>query len=194
MTWTPEALREFEEGIRGEYEARVLLGAAKGALHLSRGNEAQLIEIFQDVRPADWKFCTYRAHYHALLSEVDPAALRAEILAGQSISLQFPEKRFFTSSIVGGCLPIAVGVAAGICRHGGDERVWCFVGDMAASIGAFHDAQRFASGHDLPVTFVVEDNGMSCTTPTEEVWGSVIALKTLRYKYEREWPHSGFRL
>ena len=191
--WTVERLRAFEGSIREAY----LTGEVRGALHLSRGNESQLIEIFRDIGPGDWKFSTWRSHYHALLSGVPEDRVRAEIMAGHSISLHFPEHRFFTSSIVGGCLPIATGVAMAIKRQRGSERVWCFVGDMASSIGIFADCNRYAWAFELPITFVVENNGYSTTTPTHEAWGCRYKMKgekIIHYEYEREWPHSGYKL
>jgi TPP-dependent pyruvate/acetoin dehydrogenase alpha subunit len=66
---------------------------------------------------------------------------------------------------------------------------------MAATTGAFHEATAFAAGHNLPVTFVVEDNGYSTNTPTREAWGPsgyVPALaNVIRYTYERTRPHVG---
>lgn len=190
MQHTVESLRAFEESIREGY----LAGRAQGAVHLSRGNEAQLIEIFKNIKRSDWVFSTYRSHYHALLHGIPEDTLRALILSGHSISINSSYHRFFTSSIVGGCLPIAVGTALAIKRNGGDQHVWCFVGDMVSTIGAFKDAVQYSDGHDLPLTFVVEDNGFSTNTPTQETWGKNRQPRKLTYyQYQREWPHSGFK-
>jgi TPP-dependent pyruvate/acetoin dehydrogenase alpha subunit len=64
---------------------------------------------------------------------------------------------------------------------------------MSAETGIFHECVKYAQGHDLPITFVVEDNGMSVETPTREVWGNNAEYgnKVIRYKYERTWPHQG---
>jgi pyruvate dehydrogenase E1 component alpha subunit len=114
----------------------------------------------------------------------------SEIMAGRSMMLHFPEYRFFTSAIVGGILPIACGVAAA------GARVWCFVGDMTASIGAFHDAAKYAYGHDLPIRFVIEDNGLSTNTPTDATWGGYWEARECwrlvdEYRYKRAYPHVG---
>jgi TPP-dependent pyruvate/acetoin dehydrogenase alpha subunit len=186
----PSDLISFEIGLSEAFKARSI----PGPIHLSGGNEKPLISLFKGINPGDWVFSTYRSHYHALLHGVPPDEVRAQIMAGRSMNLSFPEHRFFSSAIVGGCLPIAVGVAAGIARRRGRERVWCFVGDMAASLGAFHDAVQYAWGHKLPVQFVVEDNGVACDTPTEETWGvtrKIEAPNVTRYSYQRTWPHVG---
>ena len=191
MQHTVESLRAFEESIREDY----LAGRAKGAVHLSRGNESHLIEIFEEIRPEDWVFSNYRSHYHALLKGFDENELREMIRNGQSININSLKHSFFSSSIVGGCLPIAVGAAMGIKRDGNPWHVWCFVGDMAASCGMFRDCVNYSGGHNLPITFVIEDNGWSTNTPTQKTWGDPDMLgEVRRYKYIRQWPHSGFKL
>lgn len=185
---TAADLIAFEIEVVRAFEA----GAIRGPVHMSGGNEKQLIDLFGKIRREDWVFATYRNHYHALLHGVPAARVMAEILASRSMNLSFPEYRFVTSAIVGGCLPIAVGVAAALRRKGSERRVWCFVGDMAASIGAFHEAHAYAEGHGLPITFVKEDNGLSCDSPTRECWGGDrSSLKAISYRYTRVYPHVG---
>jgi len=145
-------------------------------------------DIFKYINREDWVFSTYRNHYHALLHGVDPEWLFEQIKAGKSMNITCSKPRFFTSAIVSGILPIAVGVARAI---NDSRRVWCFVGDMAATTGAFHEAQKYASGHDLPITFIVEDNGLSCDSPTAETWGSGRANKLISYTYKRQHRHVG---
>lgn len=185
---TKAALIAFEDRVREAF----LRAEIRSPIHLSGGNEDQLVRLFDGIRPQDWVFSTWRSHYHALLKGIDPEALFAQIMAGRSMFVSSREYRFLSSAIVGGCLPIAVGVAMGIKRSGGDERVWVFAGDMAAETGAFHEAVKYAGGHGLPMRFVVEDNGLSTNTPTRQVWGeSGEHASVYRYHYERVWPHTG---
>src|SRR5437867_2493878 len=193
---TADNLRAFEREVADAFEAKRI----RAPIHLSDGNEEQLIEIFREIAPYDWVFSTWRSHYHALLHGVPREMVMSEIMAGRSMMLHFPGWRFFTSAIVGGILPIACGVAAAskeadrVAKHGDPLRpwVWCFVGDMTASIGAFHDAANFAAGHGLPITFVVEDNGLATNTPTEEAWGIGKRRNIRRYRYDRgAYPHVG---
>jgi len=177
----------FEKSVAESFEA----GEIHGPIHLSGGNEEQLISVFKNIGRDDWCFSTWRNHYHALLHGIPQDKVMAEILAGRSMNLCFPEHRFYSSAIVGGILPIAVGVAAGLKRKGCQRKVWCFVGDMAASIGAFHEASEYAAGQDLPITFVIEDNGVSTNAPTRECWGGGRIYKSIRYHYKRMYPHSG---
>ena len=169
-------------------------GKIHSPVHLSAGNEDQLIEIFKEVRPDDWVFSTHRSHYHALLKGIPQEWLREQILLNRSMHVNSKEHRFFTSSIVGGICPIALGVALGIKRRNGPEHVWCFVGDMGAEMGIFYECTKYAEGFDLPVTFVIEDNGFSVNTETRVVWALSLGPwngKVRYYKYTRLLPHSG---
>jgi len=189
MSISSSDLIEFEKEVLRRFEAKQIAGP----VHLSGGNERQLMRIFKNIARTDWVFSTYRNHYHALLHGIPPDKVMEQIVAGKSMNLSFPEHRFITSAIVGGCLPMAVGVAAGIKRLGGEDHVWCFVGDMAAHGGAFHEAQQYAVGHSLPVSFIIEDNGMSCDSPTDVCWGTDFSNlpDEYFYSYERTYPHVG---
>lgn len=186
-----KALIAFEAEVARAFNSKEI----RAPIHLDGGNEDQLIEIFhQEVGPNDWVLCSWRSHYKALLSGVPPDEVMAEILAGRSISLCFPKHRFLSSAIVGGILPIALGLAWSIKREGGQEKVWAFVGDMTARTGIFHEVIQYIQGYDLPLYVVVEDNGKSVSSPTAEVWGS--SIKSLRdrirrFTYVSTYPHSG---
>lgn len=186
---TPTELRAFSAEVAGRFEN----GEIKGPIHLCGGNEEALIEIFALIHKEDWVFATYRNSYHALLHGLPRDYVMAEIVAGRSMNMFSVEHRFFTSAIVGGCLPIATGVSGALKRMGSDRVVWCFVGDMAASIGAFHDATQFAEGHGLQIHFIIEDNYFSTDSPTKVCWGTKIADSPMvtRIVYDRTHPHCG---
>ncbi len=181
-----QELIDFEEEIKDLF----LSAKIKAPIHLSRGNEDELIEIFRNIKPEDWCFSNHRSHYHALLKGIDKEWLKNEIIAGRSMHINSKEHKFITSSIVGGCLPIAVGVAMAIKRQDLIEHVWVFVGDMAMETGTFHECAKYAGRNELPIYFVVEDNGLSTNTPTQKAWGSnEYYHSTVRYSYERGFPH-----
>lgn len=161
-----EELRAFESDIASIYEQ----GKIRGPVHLSYGNEEALIKIFQEVRRGDWVFSTWRSHYHALLHGIPPEWLKEQILAGRSMRINSYEHRFFTSSIVGGTIPQAVGVAKGIQLLKDSSHVWCFVGDMALETGICFESMKYSANFHLPITFVIEDNNLSTDTPTTETW------------------------
>lgn len=170
-------------------------GAIKAPIHLGGGNEEQLIKIFAHIRPQDWVLCGWRSHYHCLLKGVPPIELKAAILAGRSVSLAFPDQRVLCSGIVGGIAPIAVGLAHAIKARHDDAHVsyvYCFLGDMSAESGIVHEAQKYAARHYLPVTWIIEDNGLSVMTPTLDSWGlGSSRVDQQRYSYKLSRPHSG---
>ncbi len=182
--WTPESLAAFENDIADTFNR----GEIKAPVHLAGGNETELIEIFEEVQPQDWCCGTWRFHYHALLKGVPADELKAAIVAGRSIALCFPD-RIICSALVGGIVPIALGLAWAVKRSGSGERVWCFIGDMAARGGLYHECVQYASGHALPITFIIEDNGLSVSTNTEASWGIKNDLDVRRYSYKLGWPH-----
>lgn len=183
-----------------------LKGNIKSPIHLSGGNEEFLIKIFKKIKPSDWVFSTYRSHYHALLKGISESWLKKWILKNKSIHVMNKSNKFWTSAIVGGTLPIALGVAIAIKRKvvKTSDHVWCFVGDMTAEGGIFYECHKYALHNDLPITFIIEDNGLSTDTPTQTVWGkkdsnwSYIGKKfpeekdkIIYYKYKRIYPHYG---
>ena len=189
VTLTPQDLIDFETKVKETYEA----GKIKGPIHLAKNNEEQLIEIFQYVDEDDWVFVPWRNHYHALLHGVDPDKLFNSILEGRSMGTNNTKPNFYASSIVGGIIPLALGVALGIKQKGGNNRVWCFVGDMTMETGVFHEAYKYSKNFDLPIQWVVEDNDMSVHTPTDMAWGKKQEVPdgVIYYKYEMEYPHHG---
>jgi len=182
-------LIDFETEIKEIYED----GKISAPVHLSGGNEDQLIEIFKDVDKDDWVFSSWRNHYHALLHGVPRETLKDLIVRGKSMSVYSTEPKFYSSSIVGGIIPLALGTAQSQKLSGSKNKTWCFIGDMTFESGLFYEAHKYATNLDLPLQFVVEDNNMSTNTPTDETWGGKreVPENVIYYKYEREYPHHG---
>ncbi len=206
MTHTVESLVAFEERVAEAFRAKKILAP----IHLCSSTQAApMIEAFADFKPGDWAFGTWRSHFMCLLAGVPEQEVFDAILDGRSMFLQFRKYNVFCSAIVGGILPIALGVAAGIdrdiYRHPDWEdcplegspniphpTVWVFVGDMAARTGLFHEFQQYAAGHRLPVRIVIEDNFRSTNAKTEHVWGTLRGSPSVtRYEYSRTFPHVG---
>lgn len=189
--WTPEKLSAFEDSIAEAFANKLV----RGPVHLSGGNESQLIDLFdRHVNPEDWVLSHWRSHYTCLLKGVPPEQVRREILAGRSISLCFPEYRVLSSGIVGGTAPIAVGLALAIKRKGDRRKVVCMIGDMSAETGIVYESIKYAIGFNLPVLFIVEDNGLSVSTDTLAAWGYSgleVCSKVIRYRYKLTRPHVG---
>jgi len=187
-------LIDFEEDIADCFNNALI----KAPVHLYDGNEEQMIEIFNNIKEKDWVFCSWRSHYQCLLKGVPKELVKQDILEGKSITLCYPEYNIYSSAIVTGNIPIATGMALDLKRKGEIDHVWCFVGDMTSETGVFYENHKYAVNHDLPITYVIEDNGKSVCTDTREVW-NVEELtyskpgipKVIYYKYETKYPHAG---
>lgn len=195
--YTPQELEDFETDIGDCFRQKSI----RAPIHLDNGNELPLIKIFQQVKSDDWVFCTWRSHYKCLLKGVPKDEVKRDILDCKSISLCFPEYRVFSSAIVGGTIPIAVGVAFDLKRKQQPGHVWCFVGEMASETGCFHENWKYSHTHDLPITFVIEDNYRSVCTDTRKIWSKAKLTheqeelierdKIIYFTYKSKYPHSG---
>lgn len=200
---TKNDLISFENEIAEAFNS----GKIRAPVHLYAGNEDLMIEVFNDIDVEnDWVCCTWRNHYQALLKGIPSDIVKENIMNGKSMVMNLPEYKFICSSIVGGIPSIAAGIALAIKLQNKSNRVWCWVGDMSAETGAFHEAYKYSVNNDLPITFIVEDNKKSVCTPTETVWGrtnpyflettytgGVLKQKHLYYyQYSNEkYPHAG---
>lgn len=189
---TREQLIAFEQRIKGLFAA----GELPFLVHLSGGNEGQLIDIFRDAKEGDWFFSTHRSHYHYLLAGGSEEKLEQFIRDGRSMFLFDKKLNFLTSSVLAGTCCIAAGVALGLKQKGSTARVWCFVGDGGEDNGHFCEAVRYATGHDLPITFVIEDNNRQVDTTYVQRWGTHERTewnspKVRRYFYSPTFPHGG---
>lgn len=189
-----EELIAFEDEIAALFNA----GRIRAPVHLYSGNEDQIINVFRNIRSQDWVFCSWRSHYQCLLKGVPKGLLRDEILAGRSISLCFPEHRIYSSAIVGGVLPIAVGTAMSIQRRDENSKVYCFLGEMTAETGIAHECIKYSRNHYLPIHFIVEDNEKSVCTDTRAVWNQPrLSFEGAAddyvsyYRYQTKYPHAG---
>ena len=182
-------LIDFEDTIVNHWENAKI----RGPVHLSEGNEEALIEVFKRIKTTDWVFSTWRSHYHALLKGIDPKFIENEILAGRSITICNTDEKFYSSAIVGGTLSIALGVAQAIKQDNGSDKVFCFIGDMSFESGIFYEVHKYARNFDLPLYFIVEDNGVSTYTPTDSTWNKKrdIPDDVIHYNYKSKYPHYG---
>ena len=168
-------LIEFETRLADEFNR----GRIPHPIHLSNGNEAQLIEVFSSITNDDWVFCSWRSHYQCLLKGVPQSDLLEAIRTGRSMALTFPKYRIYSSAIVGGQLPQALG-------------------DMTSETGVAQTVFQYALNWDLPINFIVEDNGKSVMTDTREVWNTTKLRfettnnpKIKHFKYKSKYPHAG---
>ena len=195
-------MRKFKKKDLIDFENKIikLFNSAKikAPIHLHSGNEDNLINIFKKIQKNDRVLSSWRSHYHCLLKGVPIRKLTQEILKGKSISLCFPEHKIYSSAIVGGSLPIAVGLALAFKKRKSKNKVYIFIGDMTSETGIAHECIKFSINKKLPIHFIVEDNAKSVCTDTRKAWSmnKLTYEKTNNkyityYKYNLKFPHSG---
>lgn len=189
-----KTLINFEEEIADYFNKAKI----KSPVHLYYGNENKIIKIFSKIKKNDWIFCSWRSHYQCLLKGVPKAEIKKEIFKGKSISLCFPKYNIYSSAIVGGIIPIALGAALAIKIKKIKSKVYCFVGDMTSETGIMNESLKYAKNFNLPIKFIVEDNNLSVCTDTRKTWGQKnLSLENVKnkfvtyYKYKNKYPHAG---
>jgi pyruvate dehydrogenase E1 component alpha subunit len=157
-------IRCFEDRCAELYSA----GKIRGFLHLYNGEEAVAVGVMQAVRPADAIAGTYREHGHAIARGISMRSLMAELLGkqagccrgrGGSMHIFDTAARFYGgNAIVGGSLPLALGLGLAEKLQERDAIAVCFFGEGAIAEGEFHESMNLASLWNLPVLFVCENN------------------------------------
>ena len=132
------------------------------------------------------------------LKEFRQKKIKNEIINGKSISLCFIEHKIYSSAIVGGVLPIALGLAVSLKRKKSKNKVYCFVGDMTSETGIAHECIKYSIKKNLPIHFIIEDNGKSVCTDTRKTWSTKrLTYQNIKskfvtyYKYKLKYPHAG---
>jgi pyruvate dehydrogenase E1 component alpha subunit len=147
-------------------------------LHLSIGQESLAVGVCANLTIEDQLFTTYRSHAYYLAKGGDLKAFMAELMGrktgccqgkGGSMHLADSSVNFMgTSAIVASTLPHAVGAAYANLIHKKSNIVICVIGDGAADAGIYHESLNFASLHNLPIIFVIEDNDLAVHTTKKE--------------------------
>lgn len=164
-------IRTFEEKAAEMYTR----GKIGGFLHLYSGQEAVAVGFISALRPDDYVIGAYRAHGQCIAKGTDPKYVMAELFGkvtgiskgkGGSMHLFDIEKGFLGGhGIVGGGMPLAVGVGLAIKYKKEDKVCICFFGDGAVNEGAFHEAMNMVALWKLPVIYVLENNLYGMGTP-----------------------------
>ncbi len=157
-------IRKFEESAEASY----MRGLIHGTMHLSIGQEASAVGAILPLAADDYILSTHRGHGHCIAKGADPSRMFAEFFGketgycrGRGGSMHIADVEggnLGANGIVGGGLPIAVGVGMSIKAQKLGRVCMVFFGDGATNEGAFHEALNMASIWKLPIVFVCENN------------------------------------
>jgi pyruvate dehydrogenase E1 component alpha subunit len=157
-------IRKFEEAAEASY----MRGLIHGTMHLSIGQEASAVGATLPLAADDYILSTHRGHGHCIAKGADPSRMFAEFFGkesgycrGRGGSMHIADVEggnLGANGIVGGGLPIAVGVGMSIKAQKLARVCMVFFGDGATNEGAFHESLNMASIWKLPIVFVCENN------------------------------------
>jgi pyruvate dehydrogenase E1 component alpha subunit len=180
-------IRRFEERSLRAYQAKKI----GGFLHLYIGQEAVAVGCCSLMGKDDHVITAYRDHGHAIAVGMDTKPLMAELYGkatgcskgkGGSMHYFAPDKNFWGGhGIVGGQIPLGVGLAYGLKYKGLKGAAMAFMGDGAVNQGAVHEAYNLAALWNLPVVFVIENNGYSMGTSQERSSAGELAKRADSY-------------
>jgi TPP-dependent pyruvate/acetoin dehydrogenase alpha subunit len=181
-------IRLFEEMLADLFER----GQLVGVVHLSIGQEATAVGVCSALAPGDQITTTHRGHHHMLARGLEPEPMLAEILGkatgycrgkGGSMHVACFERGVTgANGIVGGGIPMALGLAEAARTLGTGGVAVSFFGDGAANQGTFHETLNLAALWRAPTVFVCENNGYTEFTPVERVTaGPGIARRAQAY-------------
>lgn len=170
-------IRTVETFIAENYHKQVF----RCPVHLAIGHEALSSCLFTMHKYQRSIFSYHRSHHHFLASGACEKLLLYELGGspkgccegyGGSHHLRNVDTGFIGSTpIISGTLPVATGFAHSFKLKKERHRVYTFMGDTIAEEGLFFECLNLASLYSLPITFVIEDNGLSCFTPKSERQG-----------------------
>jgi pyruvate dehydrogenase E1 component alpha subunit len=163
-------IRKFEQAALQSYQK----GKMGGFLHLYIGQEATAVGCVSLRREHDHIITAYRDHGHALAVGMGMNECMAELFGkytgcskgkGGSMHYFAPDKGFWGGhGIVGGQTPLGLGIAFALKYKGLEGCCLCFLGDGAVNQGAFHESLNIAALWDIPVIYIIENNGYSMGT------------------------------
>jgi pyruvate dehydrogenase E1 component alpha subunit len=165
--------RRFEEKAAEAYA----LGKIGGFCHLYIGQEAVAIGAIHALEEDDYVITAYREHVHALQMGIEPDAVMSELYGratgcskgkGGSMHMFSAENNYLGGhGIVGGQIPVALGVAWKIKYRKEPRVMQVYLGEAAVNQGAFHESLNMAALWKLPLVVIVENNRFGMGTAWE---------------------------
>ena len=166
-------IRRFEQRALNEYQKNKM----GGFMHLYIGQESVAVGACSLMGDDDHVITAYRCHGHALAVGMSMNECMAELYGkvtgcskGKGGSMHFfaPDKNYWGGhGIVGGQTPLGLGLAYGLKYKGLKGAALCFLGDGAVNQGCFYESLNMAALFELPVIYVIENNGYSMGTSLE---------------------------
>jgi TPP-dependent pyruvate/acetoin dehydrogenase alpha subunit len=166
--------RAFEEQAEKSY----MEGKVHGTMHLSIGQEATAVGSISTLKENDYILSHHRGHGHCIAKGADLNMMMSEFFGkengycrGRGGSMHIADVsggNLGANGVVGGGIPMAVGVGIGLKMENEDRILLSFFGDGAASTGAFHESMEMAVLFQVPVVFICENNQYAMSFPANK--------------------------
>lgn len=186
-------IRRFEQTALKYYNA----GRIGGFLHLYIGQESVAVGTLSLCGENDHNITAYRCHGHALMSGMEMNPLMAELFGkatgcskGKGGSMHFfaPDKNYWGGhGIVAGQTPLGLGLGYGLKYLGKEGCALCYLGDGAVNQGAFHESLNLAALFEIPVVYIIENNGYSMGTSQKRSSAYRGCLAQRAEGYDMDW-------
>lgn len=163
-------IRRFEETVLAEFTS----GHFSGTTHTCLGQEANAVGVLSGLHAEDIVVSNHRSHGHFLAYGGDMHALFAELMGkpagvcgGRGGSQHLHWRNFYSNGVLGGTLPLAVGMGLAEKHLATQAIVVVFLGDGALGEGVLYESLNMASLWNVPILYVLENNRLAQTTPIE---------------------------
>jgi len=173
-------IRRFEETVLDAFPK----GEFYGTTHTYLGQEANAVGVLSRLKSGDIVFSNHRCHGHFIAYGGDIRALFAELMGkvtgvcgGLGGSQHLHWKDFYSNGVLGSTAPVAVGTALAEKAKGSKAITLIFLGDGALGEGVLYESLNIASLWKAPIFFVLENNHIAQTTPTELALAGEIAAR-----------------
>lgn len=164
-----KTIRHFEETVLENFSR----GIFSGTTHTYLGQEANAVGVLSNSLPDDIVFSNHRCHGHFFAYGGDLRALFAEMMgketgvcAGRGGSQHLHWRNFYSNGVQGGIVPVATGMALAEKFKDTNAVAICFLGDGTLGQGVVYESFNLAALWGAPILYVVEDNQIAQTTPT----------------------------
>jgi 2-oxoisovalerate dehydrogenase E1 component len=163
-------------------------GELNGTVHTCVGQELLPVVLAKHLQLNDYVVSNHRGHGHYLSVTGDFVGLIAEVMGrtggvsgGYGGSQHLRNERFYSNGVQGGMTPISVGLGQALKEESAGNVCSCFIGDGTLGEGVVYEAFNLAAKWEIPVLFVIEDNGYAQSTSKQQTLAGSVRDRAIAF-------------